>query len=371
MKEFKAFWDAVNDPSAVAAGIKSKAGKKIMGHVCSYAPEELIHGAGFHPMRIFPGQAEVSLADNHLQSYCCSLVRGILEDCLAGNLDYLSGMVFPHTCDSIMRLSDIIRLKGQFEFFADVLVPSKLDTASAKAYLGQVLERFRQDLERAEDREVTDREIAASIRLFNSIRKNLSRLFELKSKHPGLIFGKDLYAVVRGAMIMDRNELARHLERLVQKLEEKEPPPFAGRRLVLAGSACTMPEIHSLIEQGGGAIVADDLCTGQRWADGQIDPDMPPMEGLVERYAQRMVCPAKHAGIHARGDRLLEIAKEHGAHGVIFLLVKFCDPHAFDLPYLKSVLDQAGIKSQVLELPEHQQGMGQAATRLETFIQMI
>ena len=32
-----------------------------------------------------------------------------------------------------------------------------------------------------------------------------------------------------------------------------------------------------------------------------------------------------------------------GADGVIFILLKFCDPHAFDYPYIKALLDSAGI----------------------------
>ena len=52
-------------------------------------------------------------ADAHLQAYSCSLVRGALEDALAGRLDFLDGaMVFPHTCDSIQRLSDIWRMNA-------------------------------------------------------------------------------------------------------------------------------------------------------------------------------------------------------------------------------------------------------------------
>ena len=74
MKEIDPFHIAINDPASLAADIKAKAGK-ILGYMCSYAPEELIHAAGFHPMRLFSSKSEICLAENHLQAYCCSLVR--------------------------------------------------------------------------------------------------------------------------------------------------------------------------------------------------------------------------------------------------------------------------------------------------------
>ncbi len=345
--------------------------RKTIGHVCSYAPEEIVHAAGFHPMRIFPSKTRISLADTHVQAYCCSMVRGILDDRLAGRLDHLDGMVFPHTCDSMMRLSDIIRLNHGPDFFADVLLPVRLDSQSARSYMKDVLKGFKQNLEKAFGLSISDRDLRDSIHLFNRIRSLLSRLYDLKSRHPGMIRGKDLDTVVKAAMIMDRQTLAGDLAALVLELEKKAPPAFTGKRLVLAGAACTLPEIHDLIEEAGGAVVADDLCTGQRWFDARVPEEMAPMDGLVHRYQNRMICPAKHAGLNARGDQLKALAKRHKAQGLLFILIKFCDPHGFDLPFLKTELDGAGIKSQVIEVDEHQQGTGQIATRIQTFIQMI
>jgi len=370
MKEIVPFHNAVQDPGALAVNIKSRS-KKIIGYMCSYAPEELIHAAGFHPMRLFSSKSDISLAEKHLQAYCCSLVRGVLEDSLAGRLDFLDGTVFPHTCDSIQRLSDIWRLNTNYGFFADVVMPSKLNTQSARAYMKQVLEKFKKDLEKAIGRSISDEDLGKSISLFNGIRKNLARIYELKSKNPGIINGADLYAVIKGSMLMDRDALSDLLKDLVHALESKETVPFQGKRLILSGSVCDMPDIYSLMETSGGCVVADDLCTGQRWFDGQIPENLSPMEALTDRYALRAVCPAKHSGNTNRGEHIVNLAENHRADGVIFALLKFCDPHSFDYPYMKEFLDKAGIKSLHLELDDQQQGLGQLSTRLETFISMI
>jgi benzoyl-CoA reductase/2-hydroxyglutaryl-CoA dehydratase subunit BcrC/BadD/HgdB len=67
----------------------------------------------------------------------------------------------------------------------------------------------------------------------------------------------------------------------------------------------------------------------------------------------------------------VEIVKEKRAAGVVFLFLKFCDPHSFDYPYLKKALDEAGIPSMVLEVEDRLPSEGQLTTRFETFVHMI
>ena len=56
---------------------------------------------------------------------------------------------------------------------------------------------------------------------------------------------------------------------------------------------------------------------------------------------------------------------------MIFLYLKFCDPHSFDYPYLKGYLKDAGIPSMLLEIEDRLPPEGQILTRIETFTQML
>jgi len=370
LKEIDIFCDAIKDSSSVASKIKAKQ-KKIIGYLCSYAPEELIYAAGFHPLRLFSSKSDIVLAENHLQAYCCSLVRGVLEDSLSGRLDFLDGTVFPHTCDSMQRLSDIWRMNGRYEFFADVVLPAKLNTQSARTYMKDVLTRFKKDLESATGKKITATDLQASIKKFNFIRKNLSKIYALQSQKPGIIKGADLYAIVKGSMIMDRDEVADLLPAIVTYLEKIDIPPKKAKRIVVSGSICDSPDIYTAIEAAGGVIVGDDLCTGQRWFEGEILEDENPIDAIAARLLDRIICPAKHSSPTARGEMLISLAKKNRADGVMFMLLKFCDPHAFDHPYLKAFLDGEGIKNMLIEMDDQQQSSGQLATRFETFIHMI
>ena len=116
----------------------------------------------------------------------------------------------------------------------------------------------------------------------------------------------------------------------------------ARKRIFLSGGVCNHPDIYTIIEEAGGAVVGDDLCTGSRYFSGLIDEKADPVTAIADRYLERVVCPAKHRGLTDRADHLVRLVREKQAQGVIFFLLKFCDPHAFDYPYLKEALDRAG-----------------------------
>jgi benzoyl-CoA reductase/2-hydroxyglutaryl-CoA dehydratase subunit BcrC/BadD/HgdB len=199
----------------------------------------------------------------------------------------------------------------------------------------------------------------------------MQRLYTLRSDQPGILAGSDVHAIVRAFMVMDRRDFADKLALVVEDLEQPPADKPAGKRLFLSGGVCNLPDIYGRIEAAGGCVVGDDLCTGSRSLTGLIDTTGDPLSAIARRYAQRAICPAKHTGITARGDELVRQAQTHRADGVIFVFLKFCDPHAFDYPYLKSMLDEAGVPSLLVELEEQAASQGQFQTRCEAFIEML
>ena len=372
MENMQQFHEIAADPEGYARDWKKRTGGPVIGTLCSYAPEELILAAGALGMRVLGSGAAISRADAHLQAYSCSLVRGALEDALAGRLDFIDGMVFPHTCDSIQRLSDIWRMNAGTGFHVDVVLPVKLDTDSARDYLTAVLQDCRRDLEQALSIAISDADLKRAVLIVNNIREKMAALYALRRDYPGLMPGSDLHAVVRAAMVMDRSDFLEAVTGLVADLEKQAAAAArSGKRLLLSGGVCNLPDVYGLIERAGGAVVWDDLCTGARSLTGTIDTDGDLVAAIARRYARRAICPAKHRGITARGDELVAMAREVKAQGVIFFYLKFCDPHAFDYPYLKKMLDEAGIPSLLMELEDQALSEGQLKTRCEAFIEML
>lgn len=381
MKQIDECRAVLADPDGYVRQLKRESGRKVVGTFCSYAPEEVILAAGAHPYRLFGSGGKIQRADAHLQSYCCSLVRGALEDALGGRTAFLDGVLFPHTCDSIQRLSDIWRLNVPFGFHLDLVLPVKLAGDGARRYLVDLLARFRRELGEALGVTITDEALQEAIRLTNRIRSAWARIDALQGERPGILTGGDRDALARAAMVLDRNRVATLFEETAAALErgdadageagEGAPAAAARKRIVLSGGVCNQPEIHGFIDEAGGVVVGDDLCTGSRAFGLLIAETDAPLAAIADRILARVPCPAKHRGLTDRADHLLQLVRERKAQGVILLLLKFCDPHAFDIPCLKEALDKEGIPSLVLEVEDRLPAAGQLRTRLETFVEMI
>ncbi len=366
------FREIAADPVAYCRACHARQGRPIVGFFCSYAPEELILAAGAHPMRLFGSRAALRFADAHFQPYCCSLVRGGLEEALAGRLAFLAGVVFPHTCDSLQRLSDVWRLNVPYGFHLDVILPVKLDTDSAREYLRDVLGKFRADLAARLGKPITEEALREAIGVMNRVREGLERLYDLRHRRPGAVRGEEIQALVKGSLVMDRREAADALALALDELEARpDSPGLAGKPVLLSGGLCDQPNLYALIEASGGVVVWDDLCTGSRAFAGRVRPEGDALAAIAERLQERVVCPAKHRGLSERADHLVSLAREKGARGVIFVLLKFCDPHAFDYPDLKARLDREGIPSLLFEMEDQLSAEGQLRTRFETFLDIL
>ena len=372
MQILKQFHDIADNPIGYARSWKTDNRGRVVGYFCSYAPEEIIWAAGALPYRILGSGGTISRADRHLQAYSCSLVRGALDDALTGRLDFLDGTVFPHTCDSIQRLSDIWRLNAGFGFHLDMVLPVKLNSKSAENYMQAVLKKFQRDLEKVLKVKITDNKLKKAILTFNQIRSGLRRIYETRADFPDTINSGDVHAITKAAMVMDRDALSQKLAEVVERLDAGiDRPEVEKKRLVLTGGICNMPDIYQCIEDAGGTVVWDDFCTGSRYFEAMLDLKDEPLKAIAQRYFNRIICPAKHRDAIGRGEGILKIAKDKRARGVIFVLLKFCDPHAFDYPYIKELLDRAGIPAMLLEIEDQQASPAQLKTRLEAFIERL
>jgi benzoyl-CoA reductase subunit C len=81
-------------------------------------------------------------------------------------------------------------------------------------------------------------------------------------------------------------------------------------------------------------------------------------------------CPTKHPPSR-RLEFLLAEAKSRQVDGVVFLLQKFCDPHAFDYPAFRDALEASGRPCLPLEIERGGLPAGQARTRVEAFLERL
>jgi bcr-type benzoyl-CoA reductase subunit C len=347
---------------------------RAMGYFCTYVPEEIIHAAGFAPLRIRSSDQAPSRADAHLQSYTCALCRSGLDQALRGDLDFLQGMVFPHTCDTIQALADIWQMSFPDLYVETIVQPVHLSSPSARPYLIAELQRFRHSLEDLISQEISDQAISASIELYNEKRRLLTWLYELRDR----LSAPKLFSATGAGFVMPLQDYNPLLGQLVELLAEEEQPSQDGPGLILIGAVLDDPTVLTIIEELGARIVGDDLCTGSRYFAQPVQTDGDPIAALADRYLRRLPCPAKYHPEHDASDHLRQLvndsqanaASSHVRSGIVFTLPKFCDPHAFDYAMIKKRLDAAAVPHLHLEM-EHAPALGQWRTRLQAFLEII
>ncbi|MBM4466596.1 MAG: 2-hydroxyacyl-CoA dehydratase [Chloroflexi bacterium] len=367
-------------------------GQRAMGCFCTYVPEEIIHAAGFVPVRIRSSGETPSRADAHLQSYTCALCRSGLDQALRGDLSFLQGMVLPHTCDTIQALTDIWHMSFPDLYVETIVQPVHLSSPSTRPYLIAELQRFRRSLERFIGQEIADQAITASIGLYNEKRRLLAQLYDLRDR----LTAPELFAATNAGFILPPEQYNPLLSELVGLLVEEgvsiypslpEPalslpkgrgwgrvsptqPSFKGPGLILAGAVLDDPAILNIVEELDTRIVGDDLCTGSRYFAQPAVASGDPITALADRYLHRLPCPAKYNPEHQPGEHLLKLVSDTKADGVVFVLQKFCDPHAFDYAMIKEKLDAAAVPHLRLEM-EHTPALDQWRTRLQAFLEII
>ena len=342
------------------------AGFRGIGVMCTYVPDEILHAAGFTPVRLRVRGNPVRFSDAHLPSYTCALCKSTLDQQLAGELGALVGTVFAHTCDTMQALADLWQMNSRgADLVATVMQPANLGSASSRAYLIAEMARLRTLVEQLAARPLRDQDLRASIDLYDETRLLTQGL----QTHRERLHAAAYFAVLDAAQVMPRSLFNPLLSALLSSLETA-PVIGRGPRLFLAGALLSDPRLSELIEELGAQIAGDDLCSGSRHFLGHVGSGGDPVANLVDYYLQRAPCPSKRHLMHNAASVLLEKLRAARADGVLFLLDKFCEPHAFEYALLHPALEQAGVPHLALAT-EPAQNIEGLRTRLQAFLEML
>jgi benzoyl-CoA reductase subunit C len=343
-------------------------GRQAVGYLCSYVPEEIIHAAGFSPIRVRAVAAPLRRVDAHLQSFTCALCRSTLDQLLDGELRFLRGAVFAHTCDALQAQADLWQMNAGDGHFVEILMqPANLGISAARSYLLSELSRFLQRL-------VAHRRVAgppieialqASIRIYDETRRLMQ---EMQAMRPRLS-SADYFAVVDAVQGLPREEANPLLAQLLEEMRQV-PPWSPEARLYLVGAVLDEPRLLKLIDDLGAQVGGDDLCSGSRHFHGQVGLAGDPLEALANYYLSRPPCPAKYLPGHDPGQHVVEGARASDCDGVVFVVEKFCEPHAFDYALALPALEAAGLPHLMLEM-EQTPSLEALRTRLQAFVEAL
>ncbi len=362
-----------------ASGLKNpeiaawkKAGNRVIGTVCSNIPEELVHAAGFLPVRLrAPGLEDTSSADSHLHRINCSYTRSILETLLRGDLEFLDGIVTTNTCDHMLRLAGEVQDKADSMFVHYFSMYHTLGNAAAEWFIRE-MERLIAAIENSFGVHITEQGLRRSISVYNRTRGLMASLNDLRKSDPPPLSGAEYLQIVLAGMSTPRELFNDRVEALLPELKGKSPGQGRQPRLMIVGGACDSPEFIESIERKGACIVADGLCFGSRHYHGLIDETSDsPLVAIAERYLHRPACPSIINGFDHSYAILKQLIRDWRVQGVVCARLKFCDHWGGARKMLADELRKEGIPLLDLEREYATTASGQINTRVQAFIEML
>lgn len=363
----------VNDPYHYIGSNRQE--KRYFGYDCVFAPVEIIHAAGFIPVRLF-GKPKGMGTDQRIPSQCCDFLKGLIQTVSEGELSFLEGAVFGFCCDTLKAGSSILESSGQLSIYT-MGIPTKFSGDPAKTLLVNEIQLFKRFIQNRFGCSVTYDGIQNSIELYRKQALLLQELKFLKTENPAAISTHNFLNVLSAGYFIPVEEHNEMLEKLISYLSGKIVHNHlktidSPKKIILSGSVNCNFELLQKMEELGACVVEDDLCEGER---SLFDPESTCLKtGWADRIADRIMslyCPVKMDASIEYAELLIEKYNNSDADGIVFIFFKFCDPHYLEYSIAREKLMEHKIPFLVLESTIDGDNWGQIETRIEAFIENI
>ena len=346
-------------------------GKKVIGCMPYYCPEELVHAAGMAPFGLWGAETRISGARRYLPAFICSIIQTTLELGIRGDYKGLSAVMIPILCDSLKSMD------GNWRYgVKDIPVIPVAHAQNRKITAGVefTASQFRKVLTKLEEisgKTVTDGDIRGSIDVYRKRNLAVRRFIHELSRRPGEIKASERNAVFKSGYFLDVAEYTNKVNELTDCLAALPASQDLALRIVTCGIIADNTGLLKILDDCAIHIV-DDLVMHEslRYRFDVPDANDPVMSlamhtGIVEG------CPVLFDPGKKRADLLVDIVRKHAADGVLFVMTKFCDPEEYDIVPMKKILDKNGIRYLQIEVDQQTTDVEQIRTAIETFCEII
>ena len=372
---FNEFAAVAASPAKQLANFKAE-GKKVIGVLPYYAPEELVYAAGMVPMGMWGSNTKtISRAKEYCATFYCTIAQLALEMLLDGTMDQLDGVITPTICDTLRPMSQNFR----------VAIGDKIPTI----FLAHPQNRFadwgiqfcidqytnvKKKLEKIAGKEITDADIANAIKVYNKSRSARREFVKLANEHCDVVTPTKRSAVLKASYFMLKDVYTEKLEALNAELKKLPVCEWKGVKVVTSGIICDNPKLLAIFEENNVAIAADDVAHESRSFRVDASEEGDPMRALALQftnidYEVLLYDPASSS--NRRGEFVANMVKESGADGLVLFMQQFCDPEEMEYPYLKKALDAANVPHIKLGIDQQMRDFGQAATAIQAFAESL
>ena len=365
--------DIALNPKKYVCDYIEKSGKKAIGMIPVFGPEELVDAAGMFPVGLWGGyNVKLDLSKQYFPAFCASIVHAIIELGLNGTYNMLSGVVMPGMSDTLISLSQNWRsgVKNIPSIF--IVYPQNRKLDCGVEYLVEELEFVKGKLEAICGHEIKDEEIQESIKLYNEHRALMREFSMLASSHPNTIKNRDRSFVFKSAYFIpkkDHTEMVKQINEELKKLPEEK---YDGKKIVVAGLIFDDLNILDILEQNKIRIVGDYLAH----ESVQYNTDVPEvgknaLERLANQWKNIEGFSAAYEPNKLVGELSIELMKKTKADGAMFAQTKFSDLDEYDMPLFVKDMRDAHLPVLAIEVDQQDANSEQIRTKIQTFAEML
>jgi benzoyl-CoA reductase subunit C len=360
------------------------AGKTIIGYPCVYVPLEMLTALDLVAYQTCGDIKEpVTEADRALPSSFCPVMRNCLDCALKNKDDFLDGMVTIHSCDPQEKTARVWESYTNYPYFHFIDMPITV-RPEALEYFRSQLNDFKKTLETFAGRKLSKDKLESAIKFHNRQRALVRELCELTKPSPPRISGTEILQVLKSLPslpVVEGNDL---LTDVIGEVKNRtEGPEKKSPRLLIWSSILDDTDIMQVLEAKANVVVSES-CGGIRAYRSEVKFTADPLEGLADYYLNEITCARTFRqatlgetrkdytrDLQSRFGYLKGVIKEWKINGAVMLLVRYCDPFAFEMPALKDYFDSIGVPSTYIEYDYTIGALAPLRTRIEAFLETI
>lgn len=362
--------DGVRSPVQTAAAEMERTGKRAVGCMLEFCPEEIVYAADMLPVGLWGADIELREVKRYFPAFFCAPIQQSMELALQGAFDgVLSAVIVPILCDALKSAGQNWRIAVPEIPMIPVVYPQNRQIKAGQRFMESELREVKARLEQICGRPISEDALNQSINVYNEYRLSMQEFSSVASRHTDVITASARHNVFMNGFLRDKADytmLVRELTSELKKLPEVKPR----RAVALTGIALDTERVLRCMEENGFAVTADMLAQESLQVETLVPENGSALERIAAWWSNVRCSSLTLDEKKLRADKLVEFVSSGLADGIIVAMPAFCDPEEYDYPILCEALQQKGIAQIGLEL-SGPSGCEQACSRIQAFAEMF
>lgn len=355
-------------------------GGKVFGTFCLYVPEEIIRAAGGWCVGLCAGaEFAYDLVEQIMPRNTCALIKSFMGFKLAKVCPYIESadlVIGETTCDGKKKAYELL---GDIHNVYVMELPQMKREQDLAMWRGEI-RALMAKVEEVTGNTITAQSLKAAIKEVNDKRRALQRIAATRAADPAPISGKDALLATQVAFYDDVPRFTQMMNALADELERRVAAgdgvaPKGTKRVLVTGTPMALPnwKLHDIIEKTGAVVVGEEMCTGSRYYQDLVSEDADTLDEMIDDIAAKYLdincaCFTPNDG---RLEDIVRMAKDLGVDGVIDYSLQFCGLYEMESNAVEKTVRDAGFPVLKITTDYSMEDVGQLATRVEAFLEML